>query len=228
VVELDPTDVVGYGHPPRGHDQVFTPIGVHNHTDGLWIGDRGVVLSEFGGEHRKRIASSPREALAVLLFGHPPLWQRWRRTDSPGPARFPRRVEHDLRAAGWYPGRRVDTGRWRAGIDGVEMHPAAERFLTEFGGLEVDIRGPGRSAAREPFELDPALCEGEEGRFRGWSATLGRSLYPLGELDEGRFFLGIDPEAELWLVVDWLGSFGVGDAGLIALCAGTKVEEHRG
>jgi hypothetical protein len=105
------------------------------------------------------------------------------------------------------------------------MHPAAERFLTEFGGLVVDNHGFGRTAAKEPFELDPGLCDGEEGRFLGWSRRIGRSLYPLGELDHGRFFLGIDEQSELYLVVDWLAVFGAGDAGLIALCQGTMARE---
>lgn len=34
------------------------------------------------------------------------------------------------------------------------MHRAAEVFLDECGGLVVDLHGPGRTAARTPFELD--------------------------------------------------------------------------
>ena len=135
--------------------------------------------------------------------------------------RFPRGVRRVLRSAGWAPGRQVDTAPWRAGIQGIDMHPAAETFLAEFGGLVVDVHGVGRTSAKEPFELDPGLCQGEEGRFLGWSEFLGRSLYPLGELDRGRFFLGIDEHAMIYLVIDWLASFAPGDAGLIALCQGT-------
>ncbi len=119
----------------------------------------------------------------------------------------------------------MDTTPWQQSIDGIEMHPAAERFLAEFGGLVVDLHGPGRTAAKEPFELDPELCEGEEGRFRDWSEVIGRSIYPLGELDHGRYFLGIDTEGVLYLVIDWLASFGPGDAGLIALCEGTTPQQ---
>src|SRR5262245_5957581 len=75
---------------------------------------------------------------------------------------------------------------------GLDMHPAAEVFLGEFGGLLVDVHGPGRTAARTPFELDPSLCAGEEDRFRDWGVEIGASLYPLGELDHGRYFLGMD------------------------------------
>jgi hypothetical protein len=137
------------------------------------------------------------------------------------PARFPRKVERVLTTSGWFPGRRVDTATWRAGID-LEMHPAAESFLSEFGGLQVDIYGPGKSVAREPFELDPLLCQGEEDRFVEWGANLGCSLYPLGELDQGRFFLGIDELGVIYLVVDWLASFGSADEGLTALILGIK------
>jgi hypothetical protein len=142
--------------------------------------------------------------------------------------RFPWRVDRTLRRAGWHPGRQVDTAAWRSALD-IDMHPAADRFLAEFGGLVLDLHGSGRTAAKEPFELDPALCDGEEDRFLGWSRHIGRSLYPLGELDHGRFFLGIDEQSVLYLVIDWLAVFGTGDAGLIALCQGTKptpVEEQ--
>jgi hypothetical protein len=139
--------------------------------------------------------------------------------------RFPRRTERALRKAGWRPGRRVDPRQWCSEIKGIALHPAAEAFLTEFGGLDMRIGGLGRTSAREPFTLDPSLCTGEEGRFLDWSGWIGRSLYPLGELDHGRFFLGIDEEAEIYLVIDWLARFGRGDDGLTALCEGVKPVE---
>jgi hypothetical protein len=33
-------------------------------------------------------------------------------------------------------------------------------------------------------------------------------LLPIGELDHGRFFLGIDEHAEVYLVETWVASFG--------------------
>ncbi|MEU4481733.1 SUKH-3 domain-containing protein [Micromonospora sp. NPDC023966] len=115
-----------------------------------------------------------------------------------------------LTEAGWQPGRRVDTSAWRTQLEagGFDMHQAAERFLAEFGGLTVAHRGPGISQARAPFELDPLLCLGEDDRFADWSSVIHRSLFPLGELDEGRFFLGIDETGEVYLVADWLASYG--------------------
>ncbi|OII65011.1 hypothetical protein BJP40_18700 [Streptomyces sp. CC53] len=115
-----------------------------------------------------------------------------------------------LRASGWVPGRKVDTGRWEASFAaaGLLMHAPAHAFLREFGGLAVHVGGPGVTCARTPFELDPALARGEEGRFLEWGDALGRRLFPLGELDHGRYFLGIDELHEVYLVEAWVASFG--------------------
>ncbi|MGY1398533.1 SUKH-3 domain-containing protein [Streptomyces sp. SS10] len=115
-----------------------------------------------------------------------------------------------LEASGWTTGRRVDTAGWRSMFEGVGivMHDAADTFLQEFGGLTVSIDGPGISRAREPFELDPELTWGEDDRFSEWSDVLGRDLFPLGELDHGRFFLGIEEGSEIFLVETWVASFG--------------------
>ncbi|MEU1077276.1 MULTISPECIES: SUKH-3 domain-containing protein [unclassified Streptomyces] len=61
----------------------------------------------------------------------------------------------------------------------------------------------------EPFELDPELAWGEEGRFLEWSDVLGRELFPLGEVGGSRFFLGIGENSEIYLVETWVASFGV-------------------
>ncbi|WP_030944518.1 hypothetical protein [Streptomyces sp. NRRL S-646] len=37
---------------------------------------------------------------------------------------------------------------------------------------------------------------------------MGRRLFPLGELDGGRFFIGIDEGSEICLVETWVASFG--------------------
>jgi hypothetical protein len=115
-----------------------------------------------------------------------------------------------LEASGWTVGRRVDTADWRSMFEavGIVMHDAAEAFLQEFGGLTVSVGGPGISRAREPFELNPELAWGEDDRFSEWSDSLGRRLFPLGELDGGRFFLGIDEGSEIRIVETWVASFG--------------------
>jgi hypothetical protein len=119
-------------------------------------------------------------------------------------------VQAVLRDAGWHAGRQVDVSLWMAAPEaaGVVTHDAARAFLAEFGGLVVDISGPGVNRAREPFELDPLLCSGEEDRFLEWGEELGKSLFPIGVLDMGRYFLGIDEHSEIYLIETWVASFG--------------------
>ncbi|WP_199896803.1 SUKH-3 domain-containing protein [Streptomyces niger] len=72
----------------------------------------------------------------------------------------------------------------------------------------MSIGGLGINCAGEPFALDPELAWGEDDRFSEWSDALGRRLFPLGELDHGRCFLGIDEGSEIYLVEAWVASFG--------------------
>ncbi|MFD9565095.1 SUKH-3 domain-containing protein [Streptomyces sp. NPDC059994] len=119
-------------------------------------------------------------------------------------------AEAVLRGAGWYPGRSVDTTAWRVRLeaDGFRIHAAAEEFLREFGGLMTAGGGSGITRAREPFELDPLLALGEDDRFGEWGEEIARCLFPLGELDHGHAFLGMDEQGELYVVADWLARFG--------------------
>lgn len=127
-----------------------------------------------------------------------------------------------LARAGWFPGRSVDVDRWAGQLreEGIELHPAANAFLREFGGLVVDQSGTGISRAREPFTLDPATCDGEGDRFLEWSEELGRQIVPVGELDRGRFCLGLDETSELYLVETLVATFGRMPAGLERLVRG--------
>lgn len=123
---------------------------------------------------------------------------------------FPPEVDRVLREAGWTPGRQVNAEPWLASFEaeGLQRHPVVSSFLAEFGGLAVNISGPGISRAREPFEFDPMLCLGEGDRFLEWSEGINKSIFPVGVHDEGRFFLGIDERGELYLVEAWVASFG--------------------
>ncbi len=143
-----------------------------------------------------------------------------------GVEKAPDEVERVLRAAGWQPGRQVDTTAWRQDLEksGFRMHDGAERFLAEFGGLKVDVRGPGVSVARVPFEFDPMLADGEDDRFAEWGDDIGQALFPIGALDQGQFFLGISASGEVYLVADWLASFGVGTQALERLILGIKAD----
>lgn len=61
---------------------------------------------------------------------------------------------------------------------------------------------------------------GEDDRFSEWGEVAGRSIFPIGELDRGRFFLGIDEVGTIYMVADWLATFGVGQAGIESLVLG--------
>ncbi|QDY76760.1 SUKH-3 domain-containing protein [Streptomyces qinzhouensis] len=123
---------------------------------------------------------------------------------------FPDEVDRVLREAGWTPGRQVNAEPWLAAFEaeGLLRNPVVSAFLTEFGGLAVNISGPGISRAREPFEFNPMLCLGEGDRFLEWGEEIKKSIFPVGVHDEGRFFLGVDERGELYLVETWVASFG--------------------
>lgn len=132
-------------------------------------------------------------------------------------------------AAGWRPGRMIDIEPWRHRLEssGFQMHAAADLFLTEFGGLVVKIDGPGISCARVPFELDPTLADGEDDRFSEWGQEINDSIFPIGELDGGRYFLGISSSGEMYIVADWLASLGAGVEALERLILGIAADVVR-
>lgn len=89
------------------------------------------------------------------------------------------------------------------------MHPAAERFLSEFGGLTVEVAGPDPGpGGREAFEFDPTDALGDEGRFADWGTDIGRSLFPVGSIKQEMFHLAIDEESVVYLVSSWLATYG--------------------
>ncbi|KAL5355519.1 SUKH-3 immunity protein-domain-containing protein [Aspergillus floccosus] len=130
-----------------------------------------------------------------------------------------------LKNAGWTPGRRVNTVEIQRQLEasGFAVSQTAIHFLSEFLGLKVDVRGPGISCAREPFEFDPLLAAGEDDRFEEWSATIGEVLTPIGQLDQ-RYFLGIAASGEIYLVADWLASFGSEREAIESLVRGSTSE----
>ncbi|WP_110944607.1 SUKH-3 domain-containing protein [Streptomyces niger] len=142
-------------------------------------------------------------------------------------ANFSPEVADVLRSSGWTPQRTVDTAQWTNAFEerGIQAHQAVRNFLAEFGGLNVDISGPGINCAREPFELEPLLCLGEEDRFSEWGEELGLQLFPLGELDQGRFFLGMDENGVIYLVADWVARFGPWPQAIDALVRGVAPAE---
>lgn len=115
-----------------------------------------------------------------------------------------------LRHEGWHPGRSVDTSAW-SGLfeaDGIVLHAAAERFLQEFGGLALDVVGPGVDMARAPSQFDPRYCADEGDLFSECSREHGTDIFPIGQYDLGRYFLGIGANDEIYLVETWVATFG--------------------
>ncbi|GHF76946.1 hypothetical protein GCM10018790_63740 [Kitasatospora xanthocidica] len=97
-------------------------------------------------------------------------------------------VEAVLRLSGWFPGRSVGISGYKETLSGFAWHEASERFLEEFGGISVDVRGPGVSVAREPFEIDPELAAGEEFAFADLSRKFNRKFFLLEKSDKESSF----------------------------------------
>jgi hypothetical protein len=136
--------------------------------------------------------------------------------------RFPADLETVLRAAGWSPNRRVGLDAWRVSLSEFGWHGAAERFLQEFGGLRVAVAGPGVNVARAPFEFDPEGAVGEEERFAELSDVFGRKFFPIGELANGEFFLGIDENGILYRLLGDAAEYGPVDQALEHLFRGIR------
>lgn len=183
------------------------PIG-HADSGDSYLGMAVSGAVYIGRESVELLTDTAYEAMEQLVME--------RRTDAPLPfvpagdrLVLPHRPEHDpsaevgtrwsaetdraLRLAGWHPGRSVSTEEWervlREADEGFEMHDAARRFLTEFGGLEFRLKGPGRTMARSPFRIDPLLAKWDFEIIDLQSEEVGTCLYPIGDADRGNFYL---------------------------------------
>ncbi|MFG3100261.1 SUKH-3 domain-containing protein [Streptomyces sp. NPDC048182] len=132
-------------------------------------------------------------------------------TGPDGVRRWSPATERVLRSAGWRPGRSVSVDNWekvlREADDGYVMHEAARRFLAEFGGLEVFEKGPGVNAGRASFRLDPALAKWDYEIIESLGEEVEVSLYPLGDLWQGNFYLAMAENGTVYFGMDdaeWL------------------------
>jgi SUKH-3 immunity protein len=101
-------------------------------------------------------------------------------------------VDAHARAAGWYPGRRVNIDAWvqQLAKDQGQLPPAAAELLAEFGGLHIPKKGPaGVDFAPVEVEFDPTLA-----------GPIGDDLYPLGEAGGGHAGLAIDESGVVYLL----------------------------
>jgi hypothetical protein len=123
--------------------------------------------------------------------------------------RFTSSVEDRLRKAGWYPGRKVPhlVSNWKVELsksDRWTMFPKAEEALTEFGGLFVESSGVPLDFRPAAFYVDPSRLIYESECFKTFEAQIGRRLYPLGELDSGIDFIGIDEKGWIYHLLTYI------------------------
>lgn len=140
---------------------------------------------------------------------------------------FSPEVADTLISFGWSPDRRVDPSEWIAPFEeqGLEAPPIVREFLSRFGGLRFEVSGTGITIARAPFEIDPLLCLGEEDRFFEYGADLGVAMFPLGRLENGHFFLGMDENGVIYLVINWIARYGPWPEAIDSLVRGVRPEE---
>lgn len=198
------------------------PIGTADSgTSFLGIAPSGAVY--IGTKDRvELLADTGYEAMEKLVME--------RRTDAPlpfvldgGQLVLPHLPEHDLsaeigtrwsaetdrvlRLAGWHPGRSVTTTEWERILheadEDFEIHDSARRFLTEFGGLEVNQKGPGRTASRSPFRLDPQVAVWDYEILEDLSEQADTYLYPIGDIGGGNLYLAMAANGAVHIGMDY-------------------------
>lgn len=118
-----------------------------------------------------------------------------------------------LKEAGWREDYRLPSNQliaWRNDLLEFPFHQKAKEALTVFGGLEVNIDGPGETMARQAFRVDPVRASGEHELFRLESERIGKPLYPLGDAEGGAYFLAIADDGSVYALgfdcIDLIGS----------------------
>ena len=81
------------------------------------------------------------------------------------------------------------------------MFETAERFLLEFGGITVTQSGPGVTLARSPFKSDPTVAYYESDLFKKFGRMVDTRLYPLGEAEDGWYYLVIGANGRVYYVM---------------------------
>jgi hypothetical protein len=148
--------------------------------------------------------------------------------------RFPKPVDHALRAAGWQPGR-WDIKQAEYWADALRNHespaghrhavfPAAVEAWAEFGGLHVPVSGPGRQVAPSPLHLDPLHGLHMARTLADLGRALDTEVCPLGEESDNRALLAIDAEGRVY-TLDHTGDWYLGsdiDQALTGLLSGIE------
>ncbi|MDJ0340360.1 SUKH-3 domain-containing protein [Streptomyces sp. H10-C2] len=198
------------------------PIGQADSGDSyLGMAANGAVY--IGKESVELLADTAYEAMEKLVME--------RRTDAPLPfvpagdhlvlphspdhelsaeigTRWSAETDRVLRMAGWRPGRSVSTEEWERVLhesdEDFTIHEAARRFLTEFGGLEINQKGPGRTMHRSPFRLDPLVAKWDFELIDLQSEEVGTYLYPLGDSSNGNFYLTMAANGAVYMGLDYV------------------------
>ncbi|MFB9080258.1 SUKH-3 domain-containing protein [Flavobacterium procerum] len=110
---------------------------------------------------------------------------------------------------------------------GYHFHDAALKILNEFGNLRIGDykKGKGKFMAKCTIQFLPILASCEEDRFIEFSDALGVSLCPLGEVNEGYFFLAVDEYGKIYVLDQELFLAGNDiQEGIETLITGGKIE----
>ena len=127
--------------------------------------------------------------------------------------RFEPSVAEVLVKSGWFSGRSVETlvKHWKIELmksDSLQMFPAAEKALLEFGGIKCSQRTMGKDLPVKSFEVNPSLAVYEEDRLEEFSSELGIEFYPLGEASGGYYFLAIAEDGKVYWLMENLFLIG--------------------
>lgn len=107
---------------------------------------------------------------------------------------------------------------------------AAQPILREFGGLDLLVQGPGRDHVVSPFRFYPLPSERITGLadvygFGYLERKLGRPLFPIGEVGNYAYDMGVDPDGRIYLAGDLDFALGENiDEALIKLVQGRHAE----
>lgn len=153
--------------------------------------------------------------------------------------RFAADVANALKKAGWFPGRReirqaeqwadVLTSHGGPSDPPHSVFPAAIEAWAEFGGLAVELAGPGRTLARTPFRIDPHCGLYQPRTLADLGRALDTRLAPLGEELHGQALLAVDEQGRVFSL-DHTGEWFLGhtpDQALSTLILGIPPERLR-
>jgi hypothetical protein len=125
-----------------------------------------------------------------------------------------------LRAAGWHPGREVDTGLDVAalGAEGFEVTEAAERFLREYSGLTISSRTNPNPLIIDGLAVAP---NADVGWCELYSEAIGSTLVPVGEYSS--MVLYVDQIGGIWGGFD--NDYGRGGSSLEEIVSGLFIDQ---